>query len=259
VSGLHVESFGHGPPLVLLHGWAMHSGIWGPLREHLARQHRVHAVDLPGHGRSPPIAACTLDGIVAAVASALVPEAAPLTVLGWSMGGLVALRWARLQPQRVERLVLMCTTPRFVGGQDWPHAMSAETLARFGDELHVAWKLTVQRFLALQVHGSEHGRAALAALRDQLFARGEPSRAALSATLELLATCDLREEVAEIAQRTLVIAGSRDTLAWPAAGRWLATALPRATYDEIAGAAHAPFLSHPDAVRASLTAFLDAR
>ena len=259
MSGVHVDSFGHGPPLVLLHGWAMHSGIWGPLREQLARRHRVHAVDLPGHGHSPPIASCTLDGIVAAVSSALATEGAPLAVLGWSMGGLVALRWARLQPERVERLVLMCTTPRFVAGEDWPHAMSAETLARFGDELHIAWKLTVQRFLALQVHGSEHGRAVLAALRDQLFARGEPSRAALSATLGLLATTDLRTEVAGIAQRALVIAGGRDTLAWPAAGRWLAAALPDATYDEVAGAAHAPFLSHPDAVRAALAAFLDGQ
>ena len=117
----------------------------------------------------------------------------------------------------------------------------------------------MQRFLALQVHGSEHGRAVLAALRDQLFARGEPSRAALSATLGLLATTDLRTEVAGIAQRALVIAGGRDTLAWPAAGRWLAAALPDATYDEVAGAAHAPFLSHPDAVRAALAAFLDGQ
>ncbi|MEP7184077.1 MAG: pimeloyl-[acyl-carrier protein] methyl ester esterase, partial [Betaproteobacteria bacterium] len=38
--GLHVETVGHGPPLVLLHGWAMHSGVWGPLVPHLAKRHR---------------------------------------------------------------------------------------------------------------------------------------------------------------------------------------------------------------------------
>jgi pimeloyl-[acyl-carrier protein] methyl ester esterase len=259
MSGVHVESSGHGPPLVLLHGWAMHAGIFGPLRAQLARQHRVHAVDLPGHGHSAPITPCTLDDVVAAVSGALEAEPAPLSVLGWSLGGLVALRWARLQPRRVERLVLMCTTPRFVAGDDWPHAMSAQTLSRFGDELHIAWQLTVQRFLALQVHGSEHGRVALAALRDQLWARGEPSPAALRATLDVLATADLRAQVPDIVQPALVVAGARDTLAWPAAGRWLAEALPNGSLAEIAGAAHAPFLSHPDALRGPLTAFFGGR
>jgi pimeloyl-[acyl-carrier protein] methyl ester esterase len=244
---------------VLLHGWAMHSGIWGPIVAQLARHHRVHAVDLPGHGHSAPVTPCTLDAMVSAVASAFDGETQPLAVLGWSMGGLVAMRWAASHPRRVNRLVLVCTTPRFVAGPDWPHAIAKETLMRFGDELHVAWKPTVQRFLALQVHGSEHGRATLAALRDQLWARGEPSRRVLADTLEILATADLRDDAAHIAQRTLVVAGARDTLCWPAAGQWLATAIADARFVEIAGSAHAPFLSHRDELFALLEEFLDAR
>jgi pimeloyl-[acyl-carrier protein] methyl ester esterase len=258
MSTLSVESSGHGPPLVLLHGWAMHSGIWGPIVAQLAHHHRVHAVDLPGHGRSAPVTPCTLDAMVAAVDSAFAGEQ-PLRVLGWSLGGLVAMRWASSRPERVNRLALVCVTPRFVAGPDWPHAMAKETLVRFGDELHVAWKLTVQRFLALQVHGGEHGRATLAALREQLWARGEPSRRVLADTLEVLATADLRDEAAHIAQRTLVVAGARDTLCRPAAGQWLAAAIADARFAEIAGSAHAPFLSHRDEFLALLEEFLDAR
>ncbi len=264
---LTVEISGHGPPLVLLHGWAMHSGIWGGIVAHLAQTHRVHAVDLPGHGYSASLASpgnpCTLDSMVAAVDSTLSGEARPLSVLGWSMGGLVAMRWALAQPSRVDRLVLVCTTPRFVasdrGDDVWPHAMTAPTLARFGDELHVAWKLTVQRFLALQVHNSEHGRATLAALRGQLWTRGEPTRAALAQSLDVLTTTDLRREVTRIAQPTLVIAGGRDTLAWPGAGRWLGDAIPGAIYREIEGSGHAPFLSHRDEFLAAIGKFLDGR
>jgi pimeloyl-[acyl-carrier protein] methyl ester esterase len=259
VSRLSVESTGHGPPLVLLHGWAMHSGIWGPVVPHLARRFRVHAVDLPGHGHSAPIAPCTLDAMVAAIDAALDAEARPLSVLGWSLGGLVAMHWAQSRPARVNRLALVCTTPKFVAADDWKHAMPAEAIARFGDELHVAWKLTVQRFLALQVHNSEHGRATLAAMRDQLWARGEPTRAALSATLDVLVAADLREDVRRIAQPTLVIAGGRDTLTPPDAGRWLAAAVPGARYVEIAGAAHAPFLSHRDEFLTPLEDFLGTR
>ena len=101
MSRLFVESTGHGPPLVLLHGWAMHSGIWGPIVAHLAHRFRVHAVDLPGHGYSAPVAPCTLDAMAAAVDAALDAEARPLAVLGWSLGGLVAMRWALARPATV--------------------------------------------------------------------------------------------------------------------------------------------------------------
>ena len=256
---LHVDAAGHGPPLVLLHGWAMHSEMWGPLLPRLAQRFRVHAVDLPGHGRSAPLHAFTLDGIVAALASAFARETRPVTVLGWSLGGLVAMRWAQTEPARVGRLALVATSPRFVAGDDWPHAMSGETLARFGDELHVAWKLTIQRFLALQMQGSEHGRATLTALRARIFARGEPSPRALFDALAVIRDADVRAEAALIAQPALVVSGARDTLALPEAGRWLADCLPNARFALIAGAAHAPFLSHPDAFAAALDGFFDAR
>jgi pimeloyl-[acyl-carrier protein] methyl ester esterase len=256
---LHVESAGSGPPLVLLHGWAMHSGIWGPVRDRLARRFRVYAVDLPGHGHSATAEAFTLDTACAAVAAAIRVDARPLTVVGWSLGGLIAMRWARQQTANIERLVLIATTPRFAWGPDWPHGVSPQTLARFGDELHVAWKLTIQRFLALQLQGSEHGRATLAAIRHQIFARGEPSPKALFGALDVIATTDLRGEVPEIGQPTLVITGRRDTLALPEAGRWLGERLPAGRFGLIDGAAHVPFLSHPDAFNATLDPFLDDR
>lgn len=256
---LHVESTGHGAPLVLLHGWALHSGAWGPLRPHLAKRFRVHAVDLPGHGHSAGLPVFTLDTVVDALEARFATEKRPLTVLGWSLGGLVAMRWARAAPARVARLVLVCTSPRFVAGDDWPHAMSATTLARFGDELHVSWKLTVQRFLGLQVHGSEHGRTALAALRHELFARGDPEPRALAEALAVIGGTDLRGDVGEVRAPALVVSGERDMLAPPAAGAWLAARLPDARFERIAGAAHAPFLSHPAPFAATLDGFLDAR
>ena len=255
---LSIESTGAGAPVVLLHGWALHAGTWGSLVSRLARHRRVHAVDLPGHGHSAPVSPFTLDAIVAALDTAFA-DVPPFTVIGWSLGGQLALRWAQLRPGRIRRLVLVCTSPRFVAAPDWPHAMTEATLQRFGDELSVAWKLTVQRFLALQVHGSEHGRAALAMLRHELFARGEPSPQMLAEALAVLAATDLRAEIANVAQPTLVISGERDVLTPPGAGRWLAAHLPNAHFVGISGAAHAPFLSHPDVVDAAVEAFLDGR
>ena len=214
----------------------------------------MHAVDLPGHGRSAPLHAFTLDGDRRGARRGFRRRTRPLAVLGWSLGGLVAMRWAHREPARVGRLALVATSPRFVAGDDWPHAMSRETLARFGDELHVAWKLTIQRFLALQMQGGEHGRATLAALRRRIFARGEPSPKALFDALVMIRDADLRAEVARIAQPALVVSGTRDTLALPGAGRWLADRLPNARFALIPGAAHAPFLSHPTRSRRRSTA-----
>ncbi|HET8877045.1 MAG TPA: pimeloyl-ACP methyl ester esterase BioH [Casimicrobiaceae bacterium] len=240
--GVHVESLGAGGPLVLLHGFAMNGGLFAPLLAELARTHRVHVVDIPGHGRSPPLDPFELPRIVDAIDAAI--DGADLTVLGWSLGGQIALAWALARPQRIRRLVLVATTPSFVERDGWRHAMSAQTLSRFGDELRASYRLTLQRFLALQVHGSEEGRATLAALRQRLFERGEPSPEALAAALRALAQNDLRSALAHIAAPTLVIAGDRDALVPLAATRELAAAMPNATHVTIEGAAHAPFLSH---------------
>ncbi len=258
VGGINVESVGAGAPMVLLHGWAMHGGMFATLLPALARRFRVHVVDLPGHGRSAALEPMTLDAIVSAIAAPFAQENEPLTVLGWSLGGTVALRWAQRMPDHLARLVLVGTTPRFVAGPGWPHAMAPATLARFGDELAVAYRLTLQRFLALQVHGSEEGRSTLAEFRRQLFARGEPDPAALASALAVLAAADLRADVAGIETPALVITGEHDRLTPAAASVWLVQALPRGHLVTIPGAAHAPFLSHRAAFDAALEAFFDA-
>jgi len=171
VPRLHVESMGRGPALVLLHGFALHGGLFAPLVPAFAKRHRVHVVDLPGHGHSAPIDPWTLDAVVAALERAFATQQQPLAVMGWSLGGVIALAWALAHPDRLRKLVLVGTSPRFVADESWPHAMAPEMLARFGDELRVACKLTLQRFLSLQVQGDAAGRATLAALRQQLLAR----------------------------------------------------------------------------------------
>lgn len=255
---LHVDSTGAGAPLVLLHGFGMHGGLFASLVDALAADRRVLVVDLPGHGRSPPAPAFTLEMLVDAVDAAIATHAR-LDVVGWSLGGQVALEWARVRPSRIRKLVLVATTPSFIARAGWPHAMSALTLARFGDELRADYRLTLARFLALQVHGSEAGRATLGKLRTLLFERGEPAPTALAAALGLLRETDLRETLPSIATPALVIGGERDVIVPIEATRRLAAALPNARHATIAGAAHAPFLSHAGAFVDAVRAYLDDR
>ena len=96
----------------------------------------------------------------------------------------------------------------------------------------------------------------LMALRDRLFARGEPDPAALRGGLEILRDADLRPTLSVTAQPALVIAGERDRLTPPEASRHMAQVLPRARLVEIPGAAHAPFLSHREAFVDALREFM---
>ena len=134
--------------------------------------------------------------------------------------------------------------------------MAPETLARFGDELRVAYRLTLQRFSTLQVQGSEDGRRTLGQLRGHLFERGEPTPAGARAALALLATTDLRRSLANRAP-ALVIARRAGHAGAARRDAGACRGAARATHAAIAGAAHAPFLSHPAPFLDALRAFAD--
>jgi pimeloyl-[acyl-carrier protein] methyl ester esterase len=251
---LHVEIRGEGPDLVLLHGWALHGGLWGPWLDELAGQSRLHVVDLPGHGRSHWSAdACDLAGLARAVFPA-VPHGS--AVLGWSLGGMVGLELARQWPGHLRALVLVATTPRFLASPDWDHGMRADVLADFTTGLAQDYRRTVQNFLALQTRGDDHARESLRWLRSNLAAHGEPDPRALAAGLGILRDADLRDALARIALPTLVIAGEHDRLTPPTAGRELASRLPAARFRLVERAGHAPFLSHAGEVLPEVRDFL---
>jgi len=254
---LYSESRGNGADLVLLHGWGMHSGIWGDLYDQLSDRYRVTTVDLPGHGRSPALAPshATDLGRVAAAVAEVVPERAAW--LGWSLGGLVAMQAALAFPERVSRLILVATNASFVRRPGWPYAQTAATLDGFAAELCGDYRAVLQRFLALQAWGSEDARRQVRLLRERLFVHGEPDPRALAAGLTLLEESDLRGALTGISLPVLLMAGENDGLVPPVAVEKMAQLLPDARLERVPGAGHAPFLSHPARFQTMIGAFLD--
>lgn len=249
---LHVESYGAGPPVVLVHGWGLHGGIFAPLIAPLAQRYRVLVPDLPGFGfsRGEPVPS-SLDEIVDRVRDAV---DSPAVWLGWSLGGLVTMA-AAARTGLVSRLILVSATPRFVRTDDWPHGLHADILAQFAQELATDYRATLTRFLSLQVGPGE--RDTLRALRDAVLARGEPAMAALRLGLALLAESDMRDSLASLDMPVQILHGARDKLVPIGAGHYLAATLPQARLHEIEHAGHAPFISHTDACLRALEGFLD--
>ena len=105
---LHYLVGGSGPALVLVHGLGGAASNFLRIAPALAGRHRVIVPDLPGHGRSEPLAeASTLDPFAEAVLEvARAEDAAPALWVGHSLGGLVALRAAALRPDAVTGIVL---------------------------------------------------------------------------------------------------------------------------------------------------------
>ncbi len=265
MAALHIDVTGSGAPLLLIHGWGMHGGMWGGVAERLAEHFRVLTVDLPGHGfsvgrdlsRHNGDVGINPDLLIDAIADQLAAQFdEPLAVCGWSLGGQIALHWALRYPQQIRRLALVASTPCFVRRPGWECAMAEETLAEFAAALQQDYAPTLRRFLALQVRGSERERELLSVLRNALSSRGEPDLGALQSGLDILRGCDLRSVLPDIVQPALVIGGERDTLTPPLAAHFLAAQLPDAKLAIIKGAAHAPFLSHPDEFMEHLMSFL---
>ena len=253
---LHVDVVGNGPPLVLLHGWAMHGGVFAPLVARLRDRFTLHVVDLPGHGLSRDCGIpLTLDGCVDAIASHV--PAAPWC--GWSLGGLFALHAAIERPRHATSVALLCASARFVRSDDWRYGVSPEIFRDFADGLRSDYRGTLDRFVALEAFGSDHAKEEVRALREDLFARGEPAAHVLADGLDLLKTADLRDAMPRLASPSLWIAGRRDRLVDARAMRDSAALAAGPTQvHSVEHAGHAPFLTHADAVAAHLVGFTGA-
>jgi pimeloyl-[acyl-carrier protein] methyl ester esterase len=230
----------------------MNARVFDTLAEKLADDFEVRALDLPGHGGRDALPHNTLQSWADDLTQQL-PDGA--TLLGWSLGGQVAMRAALDRPGKVARLILLASTPRFVAADDWACGMAPVDLQAFGAALLADPRATMLRFLSLQTRGMAGQKAMLQSLRQTLLAAPEARSAALACGLEMLRQTDLRSELPRLKQPVLILHGSLDTLTPAAAGTWLAGTLPAARHVEFARAAHAPHLSHGEDVAAAIRRF----
>jgi pimeloyl-[acyl-carrier protein] methyl ester esterase len=253
---MHIETHGQGPALALIHGWAMHSGLFAPLAERLADRYTLHLVDLPGHGHARADTTALEPATLAAELVERVPDA---VWLGWSLGGQFALRAALDHPACVRGLVMVASSPKFVRSEDWPHGVSPSLFGDFGDALRRDFRGTLEGFLALEALGSASAQDELRKLRAQAFERGEPAERALQEGLRLLDVFDVRDELPHLQVPSLWLSGRRDRLV-PAGAMPAAAALaPDARSVVIANAGHAPFLGAADEVACEIDTFASSR
>lgn len=238
----HRHSENNKQNLVLLHGWGAHSGVWQSVLPALLEDFNVTCIDLPGHGHSDEINDNSIDGWADAVINAA-PENA--IWLGWSLGGLVAQQVANTIPHRVEKLIMLASTPRFIKSDDWSDAVDEKVFRDFYIEVIRDPHASLLRFIALQTRGSKTAGDDSRLLKKTLL-QPEPSAKALDNGMQLLLETDLRDKMDQLKMPVLWLAGERDTLVPNTLGATLKNMFVDFHSKIIEQAGHAAFLSHPE-------------
>ncbi|MBK4118153.1 pimeloyl-ACP methyl ester esterase BioH [Pluralibacter gergoviae] len=241
--------------LVLLHGWGLNAQVWDCIVPLLSAQFTLHLVDLPGYGRSQGFGAMTLDEMAERV---LAQAPARAVWLGWSLGGLVASRAALMAPERVTALVTVASSPCFSARDGWP-GIKPSVLSGFQQQLSEDFQKTVERFLALQTMGTENARQDARRLKSAVLSLPMPSAEALNGGLGILKTADLSAALTALRAPFLRLYGALDGLVPRKIAPLLDTQWPQSRSLIVEKAAHAPFISHPQAFCEALEAFAAGR
>lgn len=221
--------------LVLLHGWGVDQNIWNNIVPNLSTNFHVSTMDLTQW--DPNLELMThkvLDQT---------PEKA--MYLGWSLGGLLALQIAISAPKRVQKIITVATTPKFIATENWD-AMPEKTFQHFYQMFKNDYLHALNYFISLQFLGSPNYKKSITITKKD-FAK--QSKQDLANGLKLLRTTDLRSQINNIQCPTLHIYGANDQIV-P-----IATAQQLANARIIKNASHAVFIDQQKAFLQLLNKF----
>lgn len=249
---LSYESRGKGPAVVLIHGGLVDSRLWGEQMRPLSKRFRVVRYDLRGYGQSaaPTEPFSHLEDLRALLDFLKIERA---TLVGLSLGGIIAADFALEHPGRVERLVLV--GPGLRGDKQPPPKDAAAALEAMSKGAEAFADATLKRELYAAVRP---GTEAYALLRRMLLDNFKALSTRPPGILKYPET-PTAERLADIRAPTLVLIGSRDGRNLLNIADTLASKIPGARKLFIHGSSHHPPVERPKAFNHALLEFLNNR
>jgi pimeloyl-[acyl-carrier protein] methyl ester esterase len=226
---LYSATIGTGKDLVLLHGWGFNADLFNDLIETYKDQYRITKIDLPGHGRSDEVAG-EIDEWCDEIIKILPNK--PI-LLGWSLGGLLAINIAR--KVQISKLILVASSPNFVQNDHWKFGIDADNFKQFSDALQLNLSKGLKRFVSLQTQDKSTLK-----LLNQSIDQFPASTTALNQGLEILLSTDLTEKFLSLNIDMKIILGRKDTLIPSAISRWYES---QSIDISILDTGHLPFLN----------------
>lgn len=246
---LAYEVAGEGPPVLLMMGLGYARWGWGPLAPLLADRFRVVSYDNRGIGESdiPPGPYTTADLAEDALAVLDAVELDRAHVVATSLGGMAAQELALRFPERVDRLVLACTTP----GGDHAYPMPARTVELMQQAVTLAPDVAMRRFVANALASEE-----LVDEITRLRLANPPDPAGWQSQAAAGAKHDAFERLQSITAPTLLLHGTEDAVVDPRNAELLADRIPTARLELLDGCGHLFFWEEPERTAALITEFL---
>ncbi len=247
LSRIRTDSPTGAPSIALLHGFTQTAACWGPFADELSTTHSLVAIDLPGHGGSGEVRA-DLSQTTELVASSIDRS----IVIGYSLGGRVALHLALGHPQLVERLVIISAT----GGLDSEEERRQRRVADESLADHLE-DIGVDAFLDEWL--SQPMFASLTAEQSFRELRATNAAAGLASSLRLCGTGtqeSLWSRLGELTMPVLVIAGANDEKFTHLGHRLVESIGTNASIQLIDNAGHSAQLENPAATAATVTKWL---
>ncbi|WP_165492214.1 alpha/beta fold hydrolase [Egibacter rhizosphaerae] len=246
----HYSSQGQGPPIVLVHGLGGDLHVWHGVTEALALHHHVVSLDLRGHGRSDAgkgaFSVKTWAQDVEALISAL--ELPPVTLVGHSLGSLVAQHLAVNKPESVDHLVLLGGISYFEPPMQQAYNERADKVEAEGmDSLVDDW---VSGALASRTHAK---LPQVTGLLRSMFLRNDPKQYAKSCRALAKAP---KVDRSAIGQPTLLLVGDHDRSTPIAMTEELHREIPVSEVRVVPTASHWAALEQPDGIAARVLEFL---
>ena len=205
----------------------------------LAERLRIVRFDHRGHGRSPvprgPYEIADLGRDVIELMDALEIERA--SYCGLSIGGMVGIWLGANAPERIERLVLVCTSAHLPPAEGWAERAAK---VRAAGTVGVVADAVVARWLT-PAYAEEHPEL-VAELRAMLVATDPEGYASACGAIERM---DLRDQLGRIAAPTLVISGSGDEATPPEHQELIAASIPGGRLETVDPAAHLAAVERP--------------
>lgn len=253
----HVK--GSGRPLVLIHGWAMHAGVWQGFTDQLAEHCMIVALDLRGHGDSRSLEGpFTFEQYAHDVIALLEHlELRDAALLGWSMGALVILKMHELGYQGTGPILMVSANPSLVQRDDYESGLAPVIVKRLFKQLQRDYESGLRTFLNLLCTPQEHERC-----KDDLAYQSAmdtatcPDPVVALSTLACLQAEDLRAHLSRITAPTLIVHGERDEICLSNGGRFMNDSIPGSRLLMLPDTGHMPFISRRERVVEAVLNFL---
>ncbi len=251
---LYYEIHGEGHPLVLINGFSSDSTLWKPILETLAKQYQVLIFDNRNVGRSSDLTSTFTTDDMAEDAMGLVDilQLKRPHILGHSLGGGIAQTIAYKYPQKVDKLILCCTTQKFN-----TRSLMTMDFTRYLLENKVPFDKVVDSILPWFYSNAFLGNsAALQMVKHFLLNNPHPqSLNGFKCQMHALANFDSTSWVDKITAPTLIVSGGEDLLCLNEQHE-LKRKITQATLVHFPEVGHSPFIEQPEKFLKTVLTFL---